>query len=233
MKNRTILGIVCMLLAVAVCFGIAPLVNRAASAKVDVVCVAVDVPHGKVISGDDVKIVTIGAHNLSPKVIRDKGAVIGKYAACDLKADMMLLDTHTTHESNDAADIFKSLDGSKQAISISISHFAGGLSGKLRNGDIVSIIVTNENQTSIPQELKYVRVITTTSPNGNDAGSQDGENEQPSTVTLLVNDKQATILANSEINGRIHLSLVYRGNMETAAQFLTAQENAFAGGMGG
>ena len=226
MKNRTIIGIVCMILAIAVCFGVAPLINRAASATVDVVCAAADIPHGKQITADDVKIETVGAYNLSPKAIKDKNQIVGKYAACDLKADVILLDTNINTEATGADDVFKSLDGSKQAISISISNFAGGLSGKLRNGDIVSIIVTHEGQTAIPPELKYVRVITATSSKGNDADNAE-DNEQLKTVTLLVNEKQATMLARSEVNGKLHLSLVYRGNAETAATFLEAQEAVF------
>lgn len=226
MKNRTIIGIACMLLAVAVCFGVAPLVNRAASQKIDIVCAAADIPHGRMITENDIKIVTVGAHNLSPKAVREPAQIIGSYAACDIKEDTILLDTQITDNSIGAEDVFRTLDGSKQAISISIGHFAGGVSGKLKNGDIVSVIVTIEGETAIPPELKYVRVITTTSSKGNDADNTE-ENEQPSTVTLLVNEKQATLLARSEVNGKLHLSLVYRGNAETAAIFLEAQEQVF------
>jgi len=232
MKNRTIIGIACMLLAIAVCFGVAPLVNRAASAKMDVVCVAGDVPQGRVIKEDDIKIVTVGAHNLSPKAIKDKETVVGQYAACDLKEDEILLNTKITRDANGAEDVFKSLDGSRQAMSITIGTFAGGLSGKLKNGDIVSAIVTAGDQAAIPPELKYVRVITATASDGSDAGepNENGETEQPATVTLLVNEKQASLLAKSEADGKLHLALVYRGNAETAGKFLAAQEEVFVSG---
>jgi pilus assembly protein CpaB len=229
MKNRTIIGIVCMLLAVAVAFGIAPLLNRAASAKVDVVCAAADITQGRLITEADIKIVTVGAHNLTARAIRDKEIVIGRYAACDIKAEAILLDTKITDDANGAEDIFRSLDGTKQAICITLDGFAGGLSGKLRNGDIVSVIVTGEGKTSIPAELRYVRVITATSSRGNDAVemSRDENDELPSTVTLLVNETQAVILARNEVGGKMHLSLVYRGDAETAARFLDAQEAVF------
>jgi pilus assembly protein CpaB len=230
MKNRTIIGIVCMILAIAICFGVAPLLNRSASAKVDVVCAAADIPQGRIITEDDIKIESKGAYNLSPKAIRDKDQVIGRYAACDLKEDAMLLVTNINNEANGAEDIFKSLDGAKQAISITLDGFAGGLSGKLRNGDIVSVIVTSDGMTSIPTELRYLRVITTTSSSGNDAGEMDRDGEKPTTVTLLVNEKQATLLARYEVSGKLHLTLIYRGNAEHAAKFLDAQEKVFAAG---
>ena len=229
MKNRTIIGIVCMLLAIAVCFGVAPIINRGLSAKTDVVIMLADVPQGRQISEEDIKIEMVGAYGLSPKTITNTELVIGKFAATDLKTDEMLIDSKITDNAEGAEDVFRALDGSKQAISITIPNFAGGLSGKLKNGDIVSVIVTNENVTAIPAELKYVRVITTTSSGGNDAGEMDEDgNEMPSTITLLANDVQATILATSEANGKLHLSLVYRGNADTAAKFLQAQETVFA-----
>ena len=129
-------------------------------------------------------------------------------------------------------DILRSLDGTKQAVSITISSFAAGLSGKLQNGDIVSVLATSGDQTTIPPELRYVRVITATSSNGLDAGQtdEDGQAELPSTVTLLVNETQAKILAAQEDSGKMHLALVYRGDASKAQTFLDAQEKVFAGG---
>jgi len=216
-----------MLLAVAVCFGAAPLINRVSEQKVEVVKMAADVPQGRIITENDIKIVEVGAHNLSPKAIKDISHVIGMYAAADLKTDSILLTTKITDEANGAEDVFRALDGSQKAISITIDSFAGGLSGKLRNGDIVSIITTRDNQTIIPPELKYVRVITATSSSGNDVIDMDDESEMPKTVTLLVNEAQATILARSEANGKLHIALVYRGDMNIAAKFLEVQEEFF------
>ena len=51
-----------------------------------------------------------------------------------------------------------------------------------------------------------------------------------STVTLLVNETQAKILATQEAKGKMHLALVYRGEASKAQDFLEAQEKVFAGG---
>ena len=239
MKNRTILGIACVLIAVSLCFGVAPLLNKAAAEMVDVVCAAADIPQGRPIAESDIKIVPMGKRSLSAKAVTDPTQVVGKFAAYDLKEDEILLNTKITADQGGAEDVFKSLDGSQQAMSITIGSFAGGLSGKLKNGDIVSVLSTMENRTETPPELKYVRVVTTTSASGNDAGetNQEGETEQPSTVTLLVNEVQAKILAENEVNGKLHLSLVYRGDRETASKYLEAQDTVFtknndAGGAG-
>ena len=206
MKNRTMLGVLCIILAIAVSFGVAPLISRVSAKKVDVVCMAADLPQGRPISAADIKVITVGGFNLSDKVIRDKAQVVGKFAACDLKADGLLLTSQISEKGDGTEDVLRSLDGSKQAISITIGSFAGGLSGKLRNGDIVSVLVTGEDhQTIIPPELKYVRVITATSSKGMDDGqvNENGQEELPSTVTLLVNEIQARLLANRETNGTL------------------------------
>lgn len=232
MKNRTILGVICIVLAVALVFGITPLVSLLGAKKIEVVCAAADIPQGRIITDSDLKLVTVGGYGLPDKIIRTKAEVVGKYAACDLMADGLLLNTHISDIGDGTKDVLRSLDGSKQAMSITIGSFAAGLSGKLQNGDIISVLVTENNQTTIPPELRYVRVITATSSNGLDAGQmdEDGQEELPSTVTLLVNETQAKILAAQEASGKMHLALAYRGDASKAQAFLAAQEKVFAGG---
>lgn len=126
------------------------------------------------------------------------------------------------------------LDGSQQAISVTIRSFANGLSGKLQSGDIVSVVAPDykqQGQTVIPPELQYVEVISVTASTGYDANTgeaqtddEDGK-ELPSTVTLLVTPEQSKVLAELEEEGTIHLTLVYRGSKENAEKFLTAQND--------
>ena len=50
-----------------------------------------------------------------------------------------------------------------------MDSLAAGLSGKLQAGDIITLIITDKNgETKIPPELKYVKVITTTTQDGVD-----------------------------------------------------------------
>ena len=118
-------------------------------------------------------------------------------------------------------------------MSISITSFAGGLSGKLQNGDIVSIYVTQEDKPSeIPPELKYVKVITTTTSGGVDENevvpNEDGSFDLPTTITVLVSVEQAQLLADYEKNAEMHVALVYRGNDETANKFIEMQEESLS-----
>ena len=79
--------------------------------------------------------------------------------------------------------------------------------------------------TVIPSELQFIEVIAATAKTGTDVeGDAEDEADLPSTVTLLVSEEQAVILAELEKKGTIHLSLVYRGDRENAEKFIEAQK---------
>lgn len=234
MKNRTVLGLVCILIALVITFAVAPLVNRVSDKRIDIVRMKNDVSQGYKISEEDIELVSVGAYNLPSDVITQSSDVIGKYASCDLMSGDWLTPSKLSETSESAEDIFRTLDGTKQAISITISSFAGGLSGKLENGDIISLIVYDKSleEALIPPELTYVRVITTTTADGFDkdelSANDDGTYDLPTTVTLLVNSEQAKLLTMYENTAKIHADLVYRGDDETAMKFLDAQDDYFA-----
>ena len=233
MKNRTIIGIVCIVLALVVTFAVAPLVNKLSDSRTDIVRLKSDIVQGHMIQESDIEVVTVGSTGLPTNIITKKEAVVGKFAACDLKANTDLLQSMISDKSDSADDVFHTLDGKKQAISITISSFAGGLSGKLENGDIVSLVIfENEtNKATIPGSLTYVKVITTTTAEGFDKDeltpNEDGTYELPTTLTLLVNPTQAKMLVEYENRGVIHADLVYRGDSKTAQKFLDAQDLYF------
>jgi len=234
MKNRTVIGIVCLVLALVVTFAIAPLVNKLSEGKVSIVRMTKDVTQGHMISDGDIEVVKVGGYNLPTNVITSKEKVVGKFATTDIKKGDYLLPTKLTTTSDKASDVFRTLNGDKQAISITIQSFAGGLSGKLQNGDIVRLVVyqSNRQKAFIPEEFTYVKVITTTTADGADRDAltvnEDGTYELPTTVTLLVNGTQAKLLVEYENNGKIHAELVYRGDPDIANAFLQAQDAYFS-----
>jgi len=222
-----------MIFAVLIMFGISPIINKLSATKIDIVRVAMDISKGHQIKEADVKIVTVGGFNLPVDVIKDTKSVVGKYATCDLLPGDYILPTKIKETADNSDDVFRTLDGNEVAMSVAIPSFAGGLSGKLQNGDVISVILSSKDGvvgTIIPSELKWVKVITTTTAAGNDRNEQapkeDGTVELPSTVTLLVNTTQAKILA--QANGNIYIVLVYRGDAVTANKFLELQKEVFS-----
>ena len=232
MKNRTVIGIVCIVLAVAVTFVVSPLVNNISDKKTEVIRFVTDVSHGTEIKDTDVELVKISNSALPEKVIKDKKMVVGKFATADIFKGDFATESKITDNANTANDVLASLKGNKVAMSITINSFAGGLSGKIENGDIVSIYVTDkDDKTEVPAALKYVKVITTTTSGGIDENdvveNEDGSFELPTTITVLVSVEQAKILANYEESAVMHIALVYRGDEATANKFLKAQDDFF------
>lgn len=231
LKNRTVLGVVCIALALVISFALTPLFNSSLSHRTDIVRVTGDIRAGERITDDVVQTVAVGGYNLPDNVVRHLDAVLGKYAAADLAAGDYILASKLTDSPAAANAYLYRLTGEKQAISITIKSFAVGLSGKLISGDIVSVIAPDYRKmgaTVIPAELRYVEVIGVTAGSGvdTDAGGPEDERELPSTVTLLVSPEQSKILAELEADGKLHLSLVYRGSREVADQFIDAQDQA-------
>ena len=229
MKNRTVLGIVCILLALVLAFVIAPFVNKFSDSRSEVLRVKQSVTQGHRMTGDDIERVSVGNYNLPPDVLTNEDEVVGKYAAVGLTKGDYLFSVKLTDTADSANDVFKTLNGTQIAVSVTIPSFAGGLSGKLQNGDIVSMIVYNaeKKKSTIPEALKYVRVITATTAEGLDKDElvqkEDGTYELPSTLTLLVTDYQARLLAEYENYGKMHAALVCRDNEKQAKKYLKEQ----------
>lgn len=236
MKNRTVIGIICMVLAVVVTFAVAPMVNRLTTDTTIVIRLAGEVKQGAQITEDKIETAVVKTDSIPSGILNDKSAVVGKYASGNLYAGDYFTAGKLTSEANTAEDVFASLDGSKVAVSITIDTFAAGLSGKLQNGDIISVIVTDKETgtTTIPGSLKYLKVITTTTAGGVDKDSvvknDDGTYELPSTVTVLVNTEQAKLLAKYEDNCTMQTALVYRGDKETADKFIAKQDDYLKNG---
>ena len=229
MKNRTFIGIICIVLAVLTTFVVSPMVNRMSEGKTEVVRFVKDLSQGAQITEDDIETVDLVKSSLPESFIADSSEVIGKFAKSDLYTGDIATDAKLTADANASVNILNALSEDKVAMSVTIASFAGGLSGKLKNGDIISFYVTDEDErTSIPQTLKYVRVITTTTAGGVDENdvqpNDDGTFELPTTITVLVSVAQAQELAHYEENATMHVALVYRGNEETAQQFLAQQD---------
>lgn len=232
LKNRTVLGGICIVLALVVSFVIAPLLNTASSSTIEVLEATKDISMGEQLNESNTRMVEVGAHNLSSHAIRDAEEAIGQYASMDMLSGDIILDSKLADKPISGNSTLYNLTGDQQAMSVTIKNFANGLSGKLIAGDIVTIVAPDYHDsgtTEILPELQYVEVIAVTAENGYDTDStahkdENGERDLAATVTLLVDREQAKLLADMEKDGVIHLALAYRGNSENAEKFLKEQK---------
>lgn len=224
-KDRTSLGVISIILALIISFGITPLINKKTSSQIEIVRVNKDIKQGEEITSDKISKVKVGAYNLPPNVIKGEQELLFKFAKVDMyKGDFFFKEKITDINKIQDYYLYNTFN-QKIAISATIKSDASGLSGKLQEGDIVTIIgKTDKNpKIEIIRELMYVKVLSTTIK-GIDKDQAEG---MPNTVTFSVNDIQAEKIAELEHEGEMHIALVYRGEEEMANAYLELQQEYF------
>ncbi len=232
MKNRIVIGLICIILSLVICFGLTPMFNNALKSKVSLVRVNTEIHKGEQITEKMLTTVEVGGYNLPGNVVYRMEDVVGRYANADLYRGDYILESKLSDTPMLKNAYLGRLNGENLAISVSIKTFAAGLSGKLEAGDIVTLIASDvgENrETLLLPELKYVEIIATTASSGADNDVQaDAENgEEPelaSTITVLAAPEQARLLAELEQTGKLHAALVFRGDRAQARKFLEEQQ---------
>lgn len=230
LKNRIVLGLICIAVSLLICFGITPMFNDALKSKVTLVRVTKEIRTGEKITDKMVTNVEAGGYNLPSNVIYKIEDVVGKYANADLYKGDYILKSKLSDTPMLRNAYLNKLNGENRAISVSIKSFASGLSGKLEAGDIVSLIaadVGSQRETLVYPELQYVEIIATTGSSGSDQNVQargNGEEEElASTITVLASPEQSRLLAELEQTGKLHAALVFRGESTQAQKFLDEQ----------
>lgn len=228
MKNRTILGIIFSVLALVIMFVVAPYFNNLANNDVDCVRLKTDVLRGTQITAAHLEVVSIPGYAIPTGAYKSAGEIVGKYATSQLYAGDYLTAGKLSAVSISAADVLENLGEGKVAISVPIGSFAGSLSGKLQNGDVVRFWLRSEDggEAVVPEELQWVKIVTTTTGSGIDKDqivvNEDGSFSMPSTVTVVVTEQQAKRLVECSSES-MYLTLIYRGNDEKTQKYLDMQ----------
>ena len=232
MKNRIVIGLVCIILSLVICFGLTPMFNNALKSKVQLVRVNTEIHKGDQITEKMLTMGETGGYNLPGNVVCRLEDVVGRYANADLYKGDYILESKLSDTPMLKNAYLSKLNGENLAISVSIKSFAAGLSGKLEAGDIVTLIASDvgeRRETLVLPELKYVEIIAATASSGADhdvqADVKDGdEQELASTITVLATPEQARLLAELEQTGKLHAALVFRGDSTQAGRFLEEQQ---------
>lgn len=232
MKNRIVIGLICIILSLVICFGLTPMFNNALKSKVSLVRVNTEIRRGDQITEKMLTTVEVGGYNLPGNVVYRMEDVVGRYANTDLYKGDYILESKLSDTPMLKNAYLGKLNGENLAISVSIKTFAAGLSGKLEAGDIVTLIASDvgeKRETLILPELRYVEIIATTASSGadNDVQADAGKGEEQelaSTITVLATPEQARLLAELEQTGKLHAALVFRGDSTQARKFLEEQQ---------
>jgi pilus assembly protein CpaB len=236
-KNRMVVAVVCILIALAVSFGLAPVFNSLLGSRSEVVTAAADIAAGTKIEKSQLKVVKVGAYGLARDVLTSEDIAVGRYALTDLYRGDYLTERKLSDSPGAGAQYLADLDGRKLAFSISLRTFADGLAGKLQSGDIVRIIVTDygeSRQTLSPPELRYMYLIGISREDAAGSSLMEGSastssTEAAETLTFLATPRQTELLAEYGAKGHIEIALVYRGSKEAGDRLLAQQDEYMNG----
>ena len=244
-KKRILVAVICIAISGALSW---KLLNVAESSKetVRVIRATEVIKRGTMITGDKLRTVEIGSYGLSEGTIIEGDKVVGMYASADIYPGDNLTADKFTHieETADGFLILAQNDG-KSAVSVGVKSISSALAGKLRKGDVVSVLVyvneiTQESRRGYVEEygeLRYVEIGAISNnkaedivyrQEGGDGSSPAGgakttiDGMIPASVTFIVDSVQARRLVEAENMGNIHL--VFRGRGEYARQLLAIQE---------
>jgi pilus assembly protein CpaB len=237
-KHRTAIGIVCLASALIIGFILVPLVTNVTGATTFVIRAKQEIPAGTQITTSMLERVRVGRQNLPSNVETNEANVVNKYTTVDISAEDMI----TTSKLSSSGGIYNLQDG-QYLMSVPVKNLADGLSGMLQGGDIVTVFFPPETENVVagsgtqsantPPELQYVEVAAVTASNGADTDANTvkkqasgSNNSLPATVTLLVNARQAQILA-SEENNTVYLALACHGGGNRAQELLQKQADYF------
>lgn len=230
-KNRTIIALICIILAVVLCFAVAPLVSNLFNGTTSVVTLNSNISAGAVIERSMLGTAQISnADALTAKYVFDPDEIVGKFAKSFLYSGIV---TENMFEETitDTNVKLQSLQPGEFAMSVTIPTFAGGLSNKVRSGDIVSIATVEESEifgedkAMIMNQLKYVEVIAVTTEEGTDITEETTEQLADTITFKLIDERQVAALLACE-ESTLHVAFVTRDE-KLSKEYIKAQKAYF------
>lgn len=236
-RTKLFYGVVCIAAGLTIALVGVPVLRAQTTGTVKVVCFAMDVGAGSLITGDELTMVEVSGYHLPLGTVFEASEAIGKYLKVDaISGDYVTTSRLAAQYPGDDPFLLDLPEG-KVAISVSLPDLAQSVSGKLRAGDVIQLFAADANTDTrlaeAPPELQYVEVLTATYQDGvdvSDGDYSDGSSsagDTLSTATLLVNPLQAATIAGLEKQATLYAALVVRGNDVRKAAALEAQDAYF------
>ena len=215
-QNKIFVGVGCVVLAAVMAFILLPSVNRNKNGTVKILKLKENISAGTQIDEAMLEEKEVGKYGLPESIVNDKDKVVGKFAACSISSDDLILSSKL---SDFAAS--KKLDGvmnaGKMLVTISLDSVAAAVGNHLQSGDIVSVIGYADNTVIAYEELKNLEVFSVENDdaqNLDDVENDENAEKIASNITLIVNQTQAEKLVQAEYSGKVHAVFVKRGASE-------------------
>lgn len=215
MKSRLYYAVVCYILAVVLLFVCVPFVKRMTYPKTEAVRAVKAIEQGEQITGEKLESIEIGAWNLPDGVIEKSEDVIGRYAAVDIVADDILMDSKISQLPLDG-DVPKDILPSDQSVTLlQVKMIEGSEYPFPEMGDVMKLNLFRKKLTDIP-ELQFIRVLSVLPQT----------EEETVTLTVAVNEKQRKYISR-HAEDMFYGSVIVRSNEELAMKLLAEQKAYF------
>ena len=215
-QNKIFVGVGCVVLAAVMAFILLPSVNRSKNGTVKILKLKENISAGTQIDEAMLEEKEVGKYGLPESIVNDKDKVVGKFAACSISSDDLILSSKL---SDFAAS--KKLDGvmnaGKMLVTVSLDSVAAAVGNHLQSGEIVSFIGYADNTVTAYEELKNLEVFSVENDdaqNLDDVENDENAEKIASNITLVVNQAQAEKLVQAEYSGKVHAVFVKRGAAE-------------------
>ena len=166
LKNKFLIGIVCIILGLVVGFIAIPATqNGAHSQPVKALRLKQDVPAGSLILDEMVESVEVSQNTIPTTSISSLSEISGKFAASDLYAGDFLTAEKLLSKLQAQDPMKMATAKGMKVMSITISSLAAGVSGKLQPGDVVGVMALLKNNTADQSQTLEPQETTTGSNN--------------------------------------------------------------------
>lgn len=173
-RNKFVIGLLCIAIGITVGFVLLPKSQENEAAMAQAVRVQTDIEAGTRLEEAMLETVSVPAASLPSGAHAALESFLGRYAATSLFAGDILTEAKVRDTLADpvAAGAAKG----KQLVSVTMPSLSAGVSGLLRPGDVVSVMVTSK-VTQFNQQLGLLAATeqTDTAPEGGDMAGGSGE----------------------------------------------------------
>lgn len=234
-KNRIVIGVVAVALALIIGFVAVPLFNALVTKTIDVVRVKGDVAMGTRITEDMLEIVEIGDINLPATPATKFSDVVGLYVTVDMKAHDVVYANKVAKQLTLPETKIRSMKAGEKTVTVKLHN---AYYSRLLPNDIITFYQFDEegNATIVP-ELRYVSVVSTFTSDGthilfaNQKGA-DGKELAAENIMLILSEKQIQKILTLENSKKYKITLAYRGTEDTGSatiDYYLGLQNSYLG----
>lgn len=236
-KNRTIIGIICILLAFAVLLVALPLINTFSDKKVTIVRPKVEISQGHQILPEELEEIDVKVYNLPDDALHSIGEVQYKFATCNIKPGDYIFSSKISESAATFNDVVYSLKNNETMLTISAKNDA--LARYLENGDVIELLFDGnlkENGKDLIvsyklDAIRFVRIIALFAngvPREKRTVDESGTYAPPDEIGIVVTIDQADLIQKLNATGaikQINYRLRAKHSSPSSAEFIKWQNN--------